>query len=254
MATVTLRSLVPFCQNNGQSAVHGFLIYTGHSCSFISLPLEAVAFRSPDHHQVVESSDECLPPQTLLETLTMMQAHDFLWSRLLWFYRHFLNLVFHETRAAKLGCGWIWDQKEAILVVPVRSNDKISPSQLEPVQAIGRSGWAGVGAGLQLVGWVGQSLAPKAQQIVTNLSPFVLSSFPYTYFHWRTSSLWTPPSHIHRYPVPVLTSGLCFLCLHYQVLPSLLYLFKSFPSFKILHKPTQCDPWALFWTLENERV
>lgn len=145
MATVTPGSLVPFsCQNNGQSGVHGFLIYAGHSCSFISLPLEAVVFRSPDHHQVVESSDECLPPQTLLETLTMMHAHEFLWSRLLWFYRHFLNLVFHETRAAKRGCVWIWDQKEAILVVPVRSKDKISPSQLELIYAIGRSVW-GVG-------------------------------------------------------------------------------------------------------------
>lgn len=63
-----------------------------------------------------------------------------------------LKLVFHETRAAKLECGWIWDRKEAILVVSVRSKDKISPSQLELVYAIGRSGWAGVGVGLQLVG------------------------------------------------------------------------------------------------------
>lgn len=39
---------------------------------------------------------------------------------------------------------WIWDQKEAILVVPVRSKDKISPSQLELIYAIGRSVW-GVG-------------------------------------------------------------------------------------------------------------
>lgn len=199
MATVTPGSLVPSsCQNNGQSGVRGFLIYAGHSCSFISLPPEDVVFHSPDHHQVVESSDECLAPQTLLETLTMMHAHEFLWSRLLWFYRHFLNLVFHETRAAKLECGWIQDWKEAILVVPVRSKDKISLSQLELIYAIGRLECAAVGAGLQLVGWVGQSLAPKAQQIVTNLSPLFLSSFPYTYFHWtNTSSLWTPASHIH---------------------------------------------------------